>query len=236
METNESQENVLLTREASLRADENAIKKFCIPSLVLMENAGRSCAENLMLYDREHEKTNSAVLVLCGPGNNGGDGFVIARHLYNAGIKVKVMLFRPSEEYAGDARLNLIALSGLQLTIVEFHSSWTEEELRDVFSEVSGIPTTWVVDALLGTGASGAPRGSMARAINAANRMDACRFAVDIPSGLDCDTGVAAETTFRADLTCTMIAQKAGFKNPESKEYTGRVVVVGIGAPQEIVD
>lgn len=224
----------LLTREESRQADENAIKRFCIPSLVLMENAGRTCAE-ILIEQGDRPITDQAVLVLCGPGNNGGDGFVIARHLYIAGVKVKVVLFRSAEEYSGDARLNLIALSRFRMQVVEFDASWHDEKILRVFSSVRRSEPSWVVDALLGTGASGAPRDSMARAIKTANGMTARRFAVDIPSGLDCDTGDAANPTFRADVTGTMIDQKAGFENSRSPEFTGQVLVVGIGAPDEIM-
>lgn len=224
----------MLTRQGSRKADEIAIKKFCIPSLVLMENAGRSCAEALM--GQCQRPADESVLVLCGPGNNGGDGFVIARHLYIARVNVKVVLFRAVESYSGDAGLNLNALSRFRMPIVEFDSSWSNEKVQQVFKSVRRSETTWVVDALLGTGAGGEPQGSMARAIQVANALNVRRFAVDIPTGLDCDTGEPAKTSFRADLTCTMIDRKVGFENPKSEELTGKVLVVGIGAPCEIVN
>lgn len=199
-----------------------------------MENAGRNCAETLIERSHPRPPAEQAVVVLCGPGNNGGDGFVIARHLYIAGTNVKVVLFRPAEEYSGDACLNLNALSQLQMSVVAFDSSWTEEQVQKVFATVRRRETTWIVDALLGTGAGGEPRESMARAIQVANGMNVQGFAVDIPTGLDCDSGEAANTTFRADVTCTMIDRKAGFENPGAAKFTGEVVVVGIGAPDEI--
>ena len=231
----EKRRNGLLTREQSRRADETAIQKFCIPSLVLMENAGRNCAEALIESSHSAPPDEQAVVVLCGPGNNGGDGFVIARHLYIAGMNVAVVLFRPAEEYSGDAHLNLNSLSQLQMKVFEFDFSWSDDEVQSVFATVGQRETTWIVDALLGTGASGEPREPMARAIRIANQMNVRRFAVDIPTGLDCDTGEAASTAFCADVTCTMIDRKAGFENPRAAEYTGKVVVVGIGAPDEIV-
>ena len=200
-----------------------------------MENAGRNCAETLIQHSHPLRPADQAVVILCGPGNNGGDGFVIARHLYIAGTNVTVVLFRPAEQYMGDAGLNLKALSQLRMSVVAFDSAWSEADVLKVFATVRGRETTWIVDALLGTGASGEPRESMARAIQVANGLSVQRFAVDIPTGLDCDTGEAASTTFRADVTCTMIDHKAGFENPEAAEFTGKVVVVGIGAPKEIV-
>ncbi len=224
-------EKQLLTREESRKADENAIRKYCIPSLVLMENAGRTCAETLI---GQGPTSPQAVIVLCGPGNNGGDGFVIARHLYIAGVKIKVVLFRKAEAYGGDAGLNLKALSRLRMSVVELDAVWSDAKIQELFAKVGRLATSWVVDALLGTGASGEPKAMMARAIQVANRMEVRRFAVDIPTGLDCDTGEPASTTFRADLTCTLIDRKAGFENKASKEFTGSVHVAGIGAPNEI--
>jgi NAD(P)H-hydrate epimerase len=205
-----------------------------IPSLILMENAGRTCAERLIWHSHRKPLSEQAVVVLCGPGNNGGDGFVIARHLYNAGIKVKVVLFRAAEGYTGDSLLNLTALSRLRLPVVEFNDAWSDEKLEEVMSKVRRSESTWVVDALLGTGATGDPRGGMARAIRQANRMEVRRFAIDIPTGLDCDSGSVSKTTFRADLTCTFIDTKVGFQNEDASPFLGQVVVVGIGAPDEI--
>ena len=150
-----------------------------------MENAGRNCAEKLLWHSHHQPRSEQAVVILSGSGNNGGDGFVIARHLYNVGVKVKVVLFSPVERYSGDALTNLNALSRLRMPVVEFDSDWSDEKLNSVLSKVRRCTTTWVVDALLGTGAKGEPRSSIARGVNAANAMSVRRFAVDIPTGLD---------------------------------------------------
>ena len=200
-----------------------------------MENAGRGCAEKLVWHSAQSEISNQAALILCGPGNNGGDGFVMARHLSNAGVTVKVALFRRPEEYTGDALTNLNALSQLRLPVVEFDPNWDDAKLNSFFSKVKRDKTTWVVDALLGTGAEGEPRAPMARAIKVANGLDVRRMAIDIPTGLDCDSGNAANGTFAADLTCTFFETKKGFGNPQSEKYTGVVTVVDIGAPGKIV-
>ncbi|MFT5300214.1 MAG: NAD(P)H-hydrate epimerase [Mariniblastus sp.] len=225
----------MLTREQCQQADQAAIHRFCIPSLVLMENAGRTCAEHLILQSHCQSRNRQAVVILCGPGNNGGDGFVIARHLYNAGITTKVVLFQRVEKYAGDAKLNLDSISHLRMPVVEADIDWTDEKLLRVLGRVKRLATTWVVDGLLGTGASGEPRGMMWKAIDSANRMEVRRFAVDIPTGLDCNTGQPANSTFKADLTCTFIANKIGFGVSEARKYLGQVLVAGIGAPDEIM-
>lgn len=225
----------MLTREQCQQADQAAIHRFCIPSLVLMENAGRTCAEHLILQSHCQPRNQQAVVILCGPGNNGGDGFVIARHLYNAGITTKVVLFQRVEKYAGDAKLNLDSISHLRMPVVEADRDWTDEKLLRVLGRVNRLATTWVVDGLLGTGARGEPREMMWKAIDSANRMEVRRFAVDIPTGLDCNTGQPANSTFKADLTCTFIANKIGFGVSEAQPYLGQVLVAGIGAPDEIM-
>ena len=225
----------MLNRQQCRDADATAINQFKIPSIVLMENAGRSCVDRLMWHHPQSKLDEMAVLVLCGPGNNGGDGFVMARHLYNHGVLVKVVLLAKPESYSGDALANLNSLSRLRLGIVEFDKGWSDEKIDTVFSKVRRRSVNWIVDAMLGTGAKGQPRPSIAKAIKAANRSDARRLAVDIPSGLDCDTGSLSEPTFGADLTCTFIAQKTGFQSPAASEVLGVVTVADIGAPQEIV-
>lgn len=198
-----------------------------------MENAGRSCAEKLLWHSPQPTWKDQAVLVLCGPGNNGGDGFVIARHLYCAGLKVKLVLFAAPERYQGDAKANLDAISRLRIPVVEFDDGWNDEKLMTVFAKIKRNATTWVVDALLGTGAKGDPRRPMARAIDMANDMDAKRLAVDIPSGIDGDSGAVSNSTFRADLTCTFIAEKRGFAFPTAQQFLGLVSVAEIGLPPE---
>ena len=228
--------NGLLTRNQCQQADEVAIKHFRIPSLVLMENAGRNCAEKLLWHSPQSQLAEQAVVILCGPGNNGGDGFVIARQLYNLGVKVKVVLFAPPEEYTLDARTNLDALSQFRMKVVEFDSQWDDNKVRSVFAKVKRAKTTWIVDALLGTGSKGQPRPPMASAIEQANQMQVRRMAIDIPTGLDCDSGQPATATFNADVTCTFIAQKIGFENTAAHESLGVVLVVDIGAPPAIID
>lgn len=225
----------MLSRDQCRKADQVAIEKFKIPGLILMENAGRNCASKILAKFPAGTIAQQAVLILCGPGNNGGDGFVIARHLYNAGVKVKLVLLSSPMKYSGDALTNLTAVSGLQLSVVEFDSAWTADQAQAVFANVAGIPTTWIVDAMLGTGASGEPRPPIDRAIMMANSMNVRTLAIDIPSGLDCDTGAPASVTFRADLTCTFVDRKIGFDNPAAAEFLGELVVVDIGAPPEIL-
>jgi hydroxyethylthiazole kinase-like uncharacterized protein yjeF len=206
-----------------------AIEHVGIPGIVLMENAGRGVAE--FIYDTLVDPVSSRVTILCGPGNNGGDGFVVARHLCNAGVQVDVVLAVPAEKSQGDAGVNLRILERMGLEIIRAFAADGLEAAR-----VSLGAADVIVDALLGTGSRGAPRGAAASLIEFANTAaHARRIAVDIPSGLDADRGTAHEPCFRAAATVTMVAPKVGFEMPGADAFVGRVVVVDIGLPQALI-
>jgi NAD(P)H-hydrate epimerase len=214
-----------LTRREVREFDRIAVTEFGIPGVVLMENAGGTAARLL-----ERLGITGPVAIACGKGNNGGDGFVIARHLDAARYAVRILLAAAPEAYAGDAAVNLriAELSGLPIVRL------AEADDRAWRRELAGA--AWIVDAVLGTGAEGPPRGATATAIAAIN---AARIAdprvrvlgVDLPSGLDADTGKAAGACVRADATATFVAEKAGFANPAATAFTGAVHVLGIGTP-----
>lgn len=210
--------------------DRCAIEDVGLPGVVLMENAGRGVAE--FIYTLLPDPAAARVLILAGAGNNGGDGFVVARHLHNAGVgAVTVALATPADRPAGDAAVNLRILERMALRLIPPEPAERLEEVRTAAAEADVI-----VDALLGTGSHGPPRGvaaELVRLANAATR--ARRVAIDLPSGLDGDTGVAHEPCFRAHATVTMVAPKVGFGSPAARPYVGRVVVVDIGVPRELV-
>jgi NAD(P)H-hydrate epimerase len=193
-----------------------------IPGTVLMENAGRGMAELLRSLGIEGK-----VVICCGPGNNGGDGFVIARHLDIAGVRPRVLLFARPQALAGDAALNHRVLTRCGVTVeVCDPAALDEASLRSALASAD-----WVVDALFGIGQSGPLRAPFDRIVAAINESGASILAVDLPSGLDADTGRPHGTTIRATHTATVAAPKAGFAAPESREWTGRVHVVGMGIP-----
>jgi NAD(P)H-hydrate epimerase len=204
-----------LTRAQVRELDRRAIDGFGVPGVVLMENAGRGCAELLMRLNPERKPT----VILCGPGNNGGDGFVIARHLDNHGWPVWAMPLVKTTELSGDAAVN-------------FHIAKAAELVGDPTNIFDG----WVVDALFGTGLNrplAPPFDAWVAMINTSNSPV---LAIDIPSGLDCDTGEPLGPTVRATHTATFVAPKRGFVNPKSREWTGEVHVIDIGAPRVLVD
>lgn len=215
---------IYFTREQSRRVDKLAIAAGT-PGIELMENAASGCVAVLM----EHRPEN--VLVYAGIGNNGGDGFAIARLLRQRAIGCRVVLCGNRNKVAGDALINLQRLENLNIHVDSL------DHAIDVEQAANGQKFDWIVDALLGTGASGDPRPPYDQIIRIMNHADqAKRLAIDIPSGLDCDTGVPGDPTVRADITCTFVTKKIGFQNPQATNYLGDVKVVDIGITDDIVE
>jgi NAD(P)H-hydrate epimerase len=212
----------MLSRDEVRAIDGRAIDEFGVPGVVLMENAGRGAAEVLLALG-----ARGPVAVCCGKGNNGGDGFVIARHLDIVGVPVRVFLFARPEELTGDTAINhaIVRRSGIPIDDRGGQPVDAEALRRELAS------AEWVVDALFGTGLAGAVRPPFDAVIAAINGCGAKVLAVDIPSGLDCDTGQPLGPTVRAQHTVTFVDMKKGFAQPAAREWLGEVHVVGIGAP-----
>jgi NAD(P)H-hydrate epimerase len=172
------------------------------------------------------------VVVCCGKGNNGGDGFVIARWLDNAGAAVRVLLFARPEDLTGDAAImySIVARSGPPIE-VRVDLDVDQEALRRELSLAD-----WVVDALFGSGLQGPVRPPFDRIIEAINASGARVLAVDIPSGLDADTGLPQGPTIRALHTATIATSKRGFALPEAAAWLGQVHVIDMGAPRRVVE
>jgi NAD(P)H-hydrate epimerase len=207
-----------LTRQQVRDLDRRAIDEYGVPGVVLMENAGRGAAEVLISLG-----IHGRVLVCCGKGNNGGDGFVITRHLHNRGVQVNTMLFVKPDELTGDALTNyrILERGHYPLQIV------TGPDLDSFKQELDR--SEWIVDALLGTGLSGSVRAPFDKIIETINAHQGRVLAVDIPSGLDCDTGKPLGVAVRACHTVTFVAPKTGFANPPASEWLGCVHVADIG-------
>lgn len=214
-----------LTRDEVRNVDRCAIEEYGMPGVVLMENAGRGAAELLL------DLGISGIVVICaGKGNNGGDGFVIARHLENHGVSVKVLLFADPNQLRGDALINYGILSKAGTAITFFPDVIESSLLTDALSQAD-----WIVDALLGTGTRGEIREPYSTVIDQINAAGAKVFAVDLPSGLDCDTGVPLKPCVKADQTATFVARKTGFDIPGSESWTGEVHVIDIGVPRGLL-
>jgi len=221
-----------ITRDQSREVDRRAIQEYGMSGLVLMENAGRGVVDVLCrLAETEFGRPPGRVVVCCGKGNNAGDGFVIARHLDLRRHAVNVLVWAEEVELTGDAGTNYAILRRSGVPIDVFGSRHNAGRLQSHLANAD-----WIVDALLGTGARGEPRPPLDAVIDQINAAAAKRLAVDLPSGLDCDTGAAAQHTIRADETCTFITMKRGCLAAGAKQYTGRVHVLDIGAPRRLVE
>jgi len=216
----------ILSRDQVRAVDRWAIEQLGMSGLVLMENAGRGCADRLCELG-----VTGPVILACGKGNNAGDGFVIARHLDLRGLNAKVLLWSDPAELTGDAAENFRILTKTDVPIIVMTG---EHDAGRLSTELAGAD--WIVDALLGTGARGEPRPPIDAVIDHLNAHPARRLAVDLPSGLDCDTGAPARHTIRADCTCTFVAAKPGFLADGAEAYTGIVYVHDIGVPRTVVE
>lgn len=216
---------VALSRAQVRDVDRRAIEEFHVPGIVLMENAGRGAAELLLELG-----VAGPVVVCCGKGNNGGDGFVIARHLENHGCSVRVLLFCDPQDLSGDAEVNYRIIEKAGTPIAALGQLADAADMKQEFSRAD-----WIVDALLGTGTRGEIREPYRSVIDAINASPARVFAIDLPSGLDCDTGQSLGCCVRADHTATFVARKIGFDAPQARQWLGEVHVIDIGVPQALL-
>ena len=222
--------NGALGRDEVREIDRKAIEEYEIPGIILMENAGRNVAEEVL--EMLPGTDRARVVIFCGKGNNGGDGFVIARHLYNKGVDVSVYLTTEVSRVLsdGDASTNLKILLNMNIEIKELqeeHIGKIEKELHDC---------NVIVDAIFGTGLRGEVREPIRTLITKINEADIPVVSVDIPSGLSCDDGVVLGTAVKAAKTVTFVAAKTGFFQKCGKEYTGELIVSDISIPKELIE
>jgi NAD(P)H-hydrate epimerase len=221
--------DVTMSRQQVRDVDAWAIGQMLVPGVVLMENAGRSCAQCAL--EMLGDAAGGRAIIFCGAGNNGGDGFVVARHLVNAGCQAVVCICGEESRIIGDARTNLEIIRRMGMDTIEF--AVDRHDLSDTVSRLSA-GCTLAVDAVFGTGLASTLRPGYIALIEAINALPLRRLAVDIPSGLDCDTGRPMPVAVKADRTVTFVAAKTGFVSPDSVQYTGEVFVASIGiAPRQ---
>lgn len=214
-----------LSRAEVREIDRRAIEEFGLPSLVLMENAGRGASEWLA------EQTKGPVLILCGPGNNGGDGGVMARHLDLKGVPVHLIWLADPARFSPDAAVQHAVLSRARIAQEVWPGSIDRSRLIELLNGAD-----WVVDALFGTGLSRPLEGATREAIELVNTSKRHVLALDVPSGLDAETGEPLGLAIRAKATATFVAPKLGFTKAEASTYTGQVEVFGIGAPRSLLE
>ena len=220
-------QELTLSRRQVRQFDELAINQWGVPGVVLMENAGRNCADAVERFMGPCHGRKFAIVA--GTGNNGGDGFVVARHLMIRGGLVTVFLAGDPDRMSPDAAVNFKILRSLNLDI----RPCTGQAVGELAKQFRGFEL--VVDAVGGTGIHGPLRGETAEVVEQINAAGRPVVAIDIPTGLDCDSGQAPGPAVKAALTVTMVARKIGFDAPAAAAYTGQVVVVDIGVPYQSV-
>jgi NAD(P)H-hydrate epimerase len=244
-----------LSREEVRRLDTQAAAELELPTLLLMENAGRGAAGwfaelvgaiaptaggRPFLWSLDapipHGPALPRVLVLCGPGNNGGDGAVVARHLDAWGFPLRVLWFARADQLRGDAAVqwSILQKSGVdQSGWLDEHAAQSEPPRSNLGSVLAAAD--WIVDGLLGTGLSRPVDGPLRSMIEAMNSSGKPVFALDLPSGLDADSGQPLGVAVRACATATFVAPKLGFTAPGAADYTGAVAVIDIGLPRRLL-
>ncbi len=208
--------------------EKQAIEEYGIPSIVLMENAGSETARQMGVIMGNLQ--NKKIAILAGKGNNGGDGYVIARHLYNQGAKVRVFVVGDKGEVSGDALINLEILVNMGIDVVEvFHDGdWDKVKIAMNFTDC-------LVDALVGTGFAGQLSGNMAQVVESINKANKMVIAVDVPSGVNADTGQINGIAVKAHHTITFSLPKQGLLLYPGASYAGDVTVADIGIPRTLL-
>jgi NAD(P)H-hydrate epimerase len=248
-----------MSRDEVRCVDIQARDLLALPTSLLMENAGRGAAAWLAelvgaipphaggrpfsrpLSNKNHGIAHGPALpkmvVLCGSGNNGGDGGVVARHLNAWGFPVRVIWYAHKAQLRDDAALQWTILDKSAID----QSLWLDEYPSDSergFTTLTEIMSSaeWLIDGLLGTGLSRPVNGRLRTVIELMNRSGKPIFALDLPSGLDADTGQPLGIAIRATATATFVAAKLGFNSPGTIDYTGEVAVIDIGLPRCLLE
>lgn len=219
----------LVTAEEMRRMDRTTIDAFGLPGRVLMENAGRGATA--FFLQTIYGASTGPVGVAAGRGNNGGDGFVMARYLHQKGIPATVFLFSPKDRIQGDAEANLKLLDAMGVPVVEI----ADEAAFEAQKSLMARQPIWI-DAILGTGLSSDVRGYFKAVIDFINDLNRPVFSVDIPSGLNADTGKVCGVCIRADATATFGFAKVGHVTYPGRSLTGKLKVIEIGIPPHVAE
>lgn len=214
---------MLVTAKQIQKLDRIAIERYGIASLALMENAGRSVAEHALRL----LNGNKSVCIVCGSGNNAGDGFVAARHLINRGCRVSIVLIGKADSLKHDAAVNFAALKKLKFNIIQVGARHAAPVRYIKKADV-------VVDAIFGVGLNRAIAGPANSLIQAINAYAKKVLAVDVPSGLDATHGKIYGVCVKAHTTLTFTFVKTGFKKGAGPKHTGKIIVADIGIPKAL--
>ncbi|MGC8625470.1 MAG: NAD(P)H-hydrate epimerase [Phycisphaerae bacterium] len=211
------------SRSGLMEVDRRAVEQFGIPMVALMENAGRQVADITRSYTLE----GSAVLILVGAGNNGGDGLVAARHLANRGHAVRIVLTTEESKFKGAAQrqLQIVRSMNLPVQVLPQHTQALSQWLEQSHTGDA------IIDSMFGTGLNRPLDGLVRELILNLNAAGQRVVSVDLPSGLDCDTGKPLGAAVQAAHTVSFCGMKIGFESPEAIRYLGQISIGDIGAP-----
>ncbi len=217
-----------ITSQQMKAIDRRAIEEFGIPSLILMENAGTGAVK--VALDMVKDSDNKKVVCVCGKGNNGGDGFVCARHLINNAVDTEIFLIGEPSELKADAKINFGILKRMKAKIrflkTDKDIKFFKKKLRD---------TGLIIDAIFGIGLSGGIKKTYSRVIGAMNQSKKPILAIDAPSGLDATTGNILGICIKAEKTVTFGLPKRGFIKRHGPENTGELIVADISLPKQLL-
>lgn len=217
----------VVTNQQMKEIDRKAIEEYGISGLTLMENAGLRIFQNLK--DIYPDLRLKKIIIFAGSGNNGGDGFVVARHLFNYGTKVKVLLLSPFNKIKGEAGANLNIIDKMGIEIIEVEAVKQEEIQENIQN------SDLIIDAILGTGLQGRLTGLQAKITDLINIADKEVVAVDVPSGLNADTGKIEGPCIKATNTITLALPKIGLLLYPGASYAGKITVEDIGIPSHLL-
>jgi NAD(P)H-hydrate epimerase len=219
----------ILNAQQAKNIDQRATRDYGIPGIVLMENAGLQVVDYLESHFEDLE--NRSILVLCGKGNNGGDGMVVAKHLHNRGYEIRVLLFGRKSDTKDEPLVNLKILekSGVEVQEIADIRAW-----HDFLPELADFEM--IVDALIGIGVQGGVRGFLEEVMRDVNNAGAIRVSVDVPSGLSADTNEIPGICIQADATVTFGCPKIPHIFLPAEEKVGEVYIADIGIPEEAVE
>ena len=226
IEHEKDEEILAFDRDAVRAIDRAAIEEFGIPGIVLMENAARGLTDAAMRMLDQSSIADSTVLIICGNGNNGGDGFALARHLHNRGFHVTLAILGEPKPQS-DAGVNRAICKKMNLAEIDI-------DQLDQFAQKHSIAL--IVDAIFGTGLGRPIAGRAAQVIDWINASKKPVLAADVPSGMDCNTGEALGRAVRASNTVTFVGLKIGFLNLRAQSLLGEVEIADIGAPVELLE
>ncbi len=221
----------IVTREQMQKIDKTTIEEYGVPSLILMENAGISILSKIIKLYPEITNPDKFVTILIGPGNNGGDGLVIARQLYNKGAEPFVVLLGVEEKFKGNALTNLKIAKNLELYI-----AIAPDQSKFDYHKKKILQSDFLIDAVFGTGLKGTPREFQSYVINEVNeKYNGKVIAVDVPSGMTSDTETKSEMILKASDTITVALPKINMVDYPGKHYVGRLHTVNIGFPENLL-